>query len=171
MRVDTQRKLFAGVRIDSRMREQLEKCPPRDRVFFEAEDGKYLTVLRGVEETYIGKVLPAATELRTIDDIRRNIWSILQRICPGRRDEGEVKLFTLTDDEPTFTGQKRPGSPGESGGSDSGAGHGLGLGLGKDRGHGAGLGRAGGHRGDPGTDPGPGPGPGPGSDGDQDDYY
>ncbi len=109
MRVDTQRKLFAGVRIDSRMREQLEKCPPRDRVFFEADDGKYLTVLRGVEETYIGKVLPAATELRTVDDIRRNIWSILQRICPGRRDEGEVKLFTIAEDEATFA-TKRPGS-------------------------------------------------------------
>ena len=108
MRVDTQRKLFAGVRIDSRMREQLEKCPPRDRVFFEADDGKYLTVLRGIEETYIGKVLPAATELRTVDDIRRNIWSILQRICPGRRDEGEVKLFTIAEDEVPFA-TKRPG--------------------------------------------------------------
>jgi hypothetical protein len=114
MRVDTQRKLFAGVRIDSRMREQLEKCPQRDRVFFEAEDGKYLTVLRGVEESYIGKVLPPAIELRTIDDIRRNIWSILQRICPGRRDEGEVKLFTVAEDE--VVSAKRPGSSG--GGSD-----------------------------------------------------
>ena len=108
MRVDTQRKLFAGVRIDSRMREQLEKCPQRDRVFFESDDGKYLTVLRGVEETYIGKVLPPATELRTVDDIRRNIWSILQRICPGRRDEGEVKLFTVEEGEAPAA--KRPGS-------------------------------------------------------------
>ena len=109
MRVDTQKKLFAGVRIDSRMREQLEKCPQRDRVFFESEDGKYLTVLRGVDETYIGKVLPPATELRTVDDIRRNIWSILQRVCPGRRDEGEVKLFTLTEEEATFAAPKRGG--------------------------------------------------------------
>lgn len=112
MRVDTQRKLFAGVRIDSRMREQLEKCPQRDRVFFESDDGKYLTVLRGVEETYIGKVLPPATELRTVDDIRRNIWSILQRVCPGRRDEGEVKLFTIAEDEAVFTAPKRPGGLG-----------------------------------------------------------
>jgi hypothetical protein len=151
MRVDTHKKLFAGVRIDSRMREQLEKCPPRDRAFFEADDGRYLTVLRGVDETYIGKVLPPATELRTIDDIRRNIWSILQRVCPGRRDEGEVKLFTLVDDEPTFTAQKRPGEgPGISG--DHGA---------------AGPGRAGryGHGGHGGRDDGSDPG------GESDDYY
>ena len=112
MRVDTQRKLFAGVRIDSRMREQLEKCPQRDRVFFESDDGKYLTVLRGVEEAYLGKGLPPAAVLRTVDDIRRNIWSILQRVCPGRRDEGEVKLFTIAEDEAVFTAPKRPGGVG-----------------------------------------------------------
>lgn len=141
MRVDTQKKLFAGVRIDSRMREQLEKCPQRDRVFFESEDGKYLTVLRGVDETYIGKVLPPATELRTVDDIRRNIWSILQRVCPGRRDEGEVKLFTLTEEEATFAASKR--------GSGLGPASSPGLGLGQDK------------DGDYGKEPG----------GDRDDYY
>lgn len=145
MRVDTQKKLFAGVRIDSRMREQLEKCPQRDRVFFESEDGKYLTVLRGVDETYIGKVLPPGTELRTVDDIRRNIWSILQRVCPGRRDEGEVKLFTLTEEEATFAAPKRG----------SGLGPNSSPGLGHDRDK----------DGDYGKEPGGGLG------GDRDDYY
>lgn len=107
MRVDTQRKLFAGVRIDGRMREQLDKCPPRDRVYFESEDGSFLTVLRGGNDTYLGKVLDPAVAARGIDDIRRNVWSILQRICPGRRDENEIKLFALVEDEPTFT-QRAP---------------------------------------------------------------
>ena len=101
-----------------------------------------LTVLRGVDETYIGKVLPPATELRTIDDIRRNIWSILQRVCPGRRDEGEVKLFTLADDEATFASQKRGGGsgPGTSSGLGLGGGHdpdGMGGDYGKDSGSGS----------------------------------
>ena len=105
MRVDTIRKLFAGVRIDGRMREQLEKCPPRDRVFFESADGRYLTVVRGGDDTYIGKILEPSIPLNGIDDVRRNIWSILQRVCPGRRDESEVKLFALDDAdvEPTFS--------------------------------------------------------------------
>lgn len=117
MRVDTTRKLFAGVRIDGRMREQLDKCPQRDRVFFESPEGKYLTVLRGSDDnTYIGKLVDTATSLNTVDDIRRNIWSILQRVCPGRREEGEVKLFALENDEaparnePTFSSSPRPRS-------------------------------------------------------------
>jgi hypothetical protein len=105
MRVDILKKLFAGVRIDGRMREQLDKCPQRDRVFFESTDGRYLTMLRGGEDTYIGKVLDAASPLSGIDDIRRNVWSILLRICPGRRDENDIKLFALDDAEvePTFS--------------------------------------------------------------------
>ena len=101
MRVDSSRKLFAGVRIDGRMREQLEKCPQRDRVFFESPDGRYLTILRTAtrsgDETYIGKILDAALSVNTMEDVRRNIWSILQRVCPGRRDEGEIKLYSLSD--------------------------------------------------------------------------
>lgn len=109
MRVDTIRKLFAGVRIDGKMREQLDKCPQRDRVFFESPDGRYLTVLRGGDDTYIGKILDTAAPLNSMDDIRRNVWSILQRICPGRRDESEVKLFALDDAdlEPTFSNGTR----------------------------------------------------------------
>lgn len=103
MRVDTGRKLFAGVRIDGRMREQLDKCPQRDRVYFESEDGRFLQVLRSGKDSFIGKVLEPATEARSIDDIRRNVWSLLQKICPGRRDEGEIKLYALDADEPTLT--------------------------------------------------------------------
>lgn len=119
MRVDTIRKLFAGVRIDGRMREQLDKCPQRDRVFFESPESKYLTVLRGGDDTYLGKVIDPAAALNSIDDVRRNIWSIIQRICPGRRDESEVKLYALDDAElePTFNNASR-----RSGGPAGGAG-------------------------------------------------
>jgi len=117
MRVDTIRKLFAGVRIDGRMREQLEKCPQRDRVFFESPESKYLTVLRGGDDTYLGKIIDPAAPLNSIDDVRRNIWSIIQRICPGRRDESEVKLYALDDAEvePTFNNASRSRSGGPGG--------------------------------------------------------
>lgn len=120
MRVDSSRKLFAGVRIDGRMREQLEKCPQRDRVFFESTDGRYLTILRtasrGGDETYIGKILDAALSANAMEDVRRNIWSILQRVCPGRRDEGEIKVYALSEgdaeqglqSEPTLSTPPRP---------------------------------------------------------------
>jgi hypothetical protein len=128
MRVDTDRQLFVGVKIDGRMREQLERCPARDRLYFEATDGqfRYLAVVRGKgEENYVGKVLPPGSALGQLDDVLRNVWSILNRICPGRRDQGEVKLFSLAgiEAEPTLLpaggaasspyGAGLPGRPGE----------------------------------------------------------
>jgi hypothetical protein len=100
MRIETYRKLFVGVRIDNKMRDQLEKCPQRDRVFFEAEDGRYLTIVRGGEEAYIGKVLEGATPIVALDDVRRNVLSILNRICPGRRDQDDVKILATDEGEP-----------------------------------------------------------------------
>lgn len=104
------------------MREQLEKCPQRDRVFFESSDGRYLTILRtaqrGGDETYVGKIIDAAVALNTMEDVRRNIWSIMQRICPGRRDESEIRFYALADGdgdadaaEPTLSNQPRNRSP------------------------------------------------------------
>ena len=113
MRVDTGRKLFAGVRIDGRMREQLDKCPQRDRVYFESTDGKYLQVVRSGKDSFIGKVLEPATEARSVEDSRRNVWSLLQRVCPGRRDEGEIRLYSIDAEEPTMlrSSPSNPGSP------------------------------------------------------------
>lgn len=118
MRVDTDRQLFVGLKIDGRMREQLERCPARDRVYFEATDGqnRYLTVLRGKgEESYLGKVLPPGSALGQLDDVLRNVWSILNRICPGRRDQGEVKLFSLAGVEAEPTMLPAGGAPGRPG--------------------------------------------------------
>lgn len=100
MRIEAQQKLFIGVRIDNKMRDQLERCPPRDRHFFEAEDGRYLTVLRGAEDAYIGKLIDGATPARAIDDVRRNVISILNRVCPGRRDEDDVKVLATGEGDP-----------------------------------------------------------------------
>lgn len=109
MRVDTSCKLFAGVRIDGRIREQLEKCPARDRHYFEDPESKYLMVLRGGDETYLGKLLDPAMSVSSMEDLRRNIWSILQRVCPGRRDETEIKLYAVTDSMSSKQGEDRHG--------------------------------------------------------------
>lgn len=108
MRIEAKRKLFIGVRVDNKMRDQLDKCPPRDRVFFESDDGKYLTVLRGEEDAYIGKLVEGPAAVVTMDDVRRNILSILNRICPGRRDEEDVKVMAADEGEPPPPPVKKP---------------------------------------------------------------
>lgn len=226
MRINTQTRLFAGVRIDGRMREQLDKCPPRDRVYFDSPDHQHLTVLRGSpvpasaaasggaspygagpdsygdgrtaegrgeEPAYIGKLLDPAMPLSGLDDIRRNVRSILMRICPGRLDETAIKLFAVAsgpgtgagviDDEPGFTPPRRGSTGGDpysaysygqapgpigSGRLPADAGPGPGRGPDRDRDYGSPRAGAPERRGDLGFGPGPGQSyrprePGPGS--------
>jgi hypothetical protein len=100
MRIEPQRKLFVGIRVDNKMRDQLVNCANRDKHYIDGSDPSYLTQIRAVEDTYIGKVVDAGTSAHTMDDLKRNILSILNRVAPGRHREDGVKIFALDDGEP-----------------------------------------------------------------------
>ncbi len=100
MRIESERKLFVGIRVDNKMRDQLEHCPPRDKLYFDGSDSRYLVVLRAVEDSFIGKLVDAGTPAATMDDLKRNILSILTHIAPGRHREDAVKVFAVDEGEP-----------------------------------------------------------------------
>ena len=100
MRIENERKLFVGIRVDNKMRDQLEHCAPRDKLYFDGSDARYLQVIRAVEDSFIGKTVDAGTPAVTMDDLKRNILSILTRIAPGRHRDDAVKVFALDDGEP-----------------------------------------------------------------------
>ncbi len=100
MRIEPERKLFVGIRIDNKMRDQLEHCAPRDKMYFDGSDPRYLQVLRAVEDSFVGKLIEPGTPAITMDDLKRNILSILVRIAPGRHREDAVKIFAVDEGEP-----------------------------------------------------------------------
>ncbi len=112
MRIESERKLFVGMRVDNKMRDQLDHCPSRDRVYFDGSDGRYLQVLRSAEDSYIGKVLDGGTPAARMDDLKRNILSILTRVAPGRHREDDVKIFALDEGEPPPLAEQPPAPAG-----------------------------------------------------------
>ena len=116
MRIESERKLFIGIRIDNKMRDQLEHCPPRDKMYFDGQDPRYLQVLRAVEHSFIGKLVDAGTPAASMDDLKRNILSILTRIAPGRHRDDAVKVFAVDDGEPPPLPAKDEPAEGEAGG-------------------------------------------------------
>jgi hypothetical protein len=107
MRIEPERKLFVGIRIDNKMRDQLEHCPARDKLYFDGTDARYLQVVRAVEDSYIGKTVEPGAAAVSMDDLKRNILSILTRIAPGRHREDAVKVFALDDGEPPPLPEKK----------------------------------------------------------------
>ena len=100
MRIEAQRKLFVGVRIDNKMRDQLAQCPARDKMYVDGSDERYLRVLRSESDSYLGKIADAGAAASTMEDLKRNILSILLRVAPGRHREDSVKIFAVDDGDP-----------------------------------------------------------------------
>ena len=100
MRIERERKLFVGVRIDNKLRDAFANCEQRNKVYFDGSDERYLKVLRAVEDSYVGKIIDPGVTAVSMDDLKRNILSILARISQGRRSEDDVKVFAVDEGEP-----------------------------------------------------------------------
>lgn len=89
-------RLFFGCKIDSKLREALAQAKPGDRRYFEDPNGEFLRVLTFEDERWIGKVMGGGVNVSDVEDIQRNVVSILRRIAPNVRTSGSsIKIFAV----------------------------------------------------------------------------
>ncbi|MBT8492413.1 MAG: hypothetical protein KJO07_05090, partial [Deltaproteobacteria bacterium] len=107
MKLFKQKQLFFGCRIDSKLREALALAKPGDRKYFEDPEAGFLRIVemprpdRERNDKYIGKAIKAGMGCGDIEDIQRNVVSILRRIAPEiRTNPGSVKIFVVDDSVP-----------------------------------------------------------------------
>ncbi len=126
MKLDKSSALFFGTKIDSKLREGLALSKPGDKKYFDGSSDEFLRVLEigddKDKERWIGKVIKAGPAVTEVDDIQRNILSILRRVAPNARiPASAVKIFVLQggasaaqviDDEPEGEDLEEPGSSG-----------------------------------------------------------
>jgi hypothetical protein len=126
MKLDKSCALFFGTKIDSKLREGLALSKPGDKKYFDGSSEEFLRVIEigddKDKERWIGKVIKAGPAVTEVDDIQRNILSILRRIAPNARiPASAVKIFVLQgggaaaqviDDEPEGDEVEGAGSSG-----------------------------------------------------------
>ena len=100
MKLDKSCALFFGTKIDSKLREGLALSKPGDKKYFDGSSEEFLRVIELGEdkdkERWIGKVIKAGPAVTEVDDIQRNIISILRRVAPNARiPASAVKIFVL----------------------------------------------------------------------------
>lgn len=114
MKLDKSCSLFFGTKIDSKLREGLALSKPGDKKYFDGSSDEFLRVIEigddKDKERWIGKIIKAGPAVTEVDDIQRNILSILRRVAPNARiPASSVKIFVLQgtgavaaviDDEP-----------------------------------------------------------------------
>ncbi len=100
MKLDKTCALFFATKIDSKLREGLALSKPGDKKYFDGSSDDFLRVMEiGDEkdrERWVGKVIKAGPAVTEVDDIQRNILSILRRVAPNARiPASAVKIFVL----------------------------------------------------------------------------
>jgi hypothetical protein len=100
MRLNPSGKLFIGIRIDNKLREALAQATPGDQHYFKDPNSPYLCVLPQADDQWIGKVLEGGLPPGDLEDIQRNVLSILSRVAPGVRCSGAALRLFVLDDSP-----------------------------------------------------------------------
>jgi hypothetical protein len=90
-------RLFFGCKIDSKLREALAQAKPGERRYFEDANSEFLRVLSFDEERWIGKVMGGGVNVSDVEDIQRNVVSILRRVAPAvRTAPSSIKIFAVS---------------------------------------------------------------------------
>ena len=111
MKLDKSCQLFFGLKIDSKLREALAQAKPGDRRYFEDPESEFLRLVAVGEERWIGKVVKGGINAVEVEDVQRNVSSIMRRIAPGvRNSPTSVKIFAL-DETPEIEEKAEPEPP------------------------------------------------------------
>ena len=90
--------IFIGCKLDGPMRRQLETLSGPDRKYVSSEDSTFLRVCRLGEQDFIGKVLHERITTERVDDVRRNVLSILARLFPEIRLPAHLDILVCRED-------------------------------------------------------------------------
>jgi len=96
MKLDKTCSLFFGTKIDSKLREALSQSKPGDKKYFDGSSEEFLRIVEVADEKWIGKVIKPGPVVTEVDDIQRNIVSIMRRVAPGGRVSASgIRIFVL----------------------------------------------------------------------------
>ena len=85
--------LFIGFKLDSSLRRQLEALSGPDRRYVSLDDATFLMICRLGEDHYVGKLIEDRLTTDRVEDVRRNVLSIMRRLCPDVRLPSVLEIW------------------------------------------------------------------------------
>jgi hypothetical protein len=91
--------IFIGFKADSSLRRQIEALSGPDKTYISADDSTLLRICRVGEDVYVGKLIHERLTTERVDDVRRNILSILHRLVRDVRlpEDFEIVACSATE--------------------------------------------------------------------------
>ena len=88
--------IFIGFKADNNLRQHLESLNEFDKKYFSPEDSTFLRVCRVGEDIYVGKLVHESLTTDRVEDIRRNIVSIMHKIASQVRLPANLKILACS---------------------------------------------------------------------------
>ena len=88
--------IFIGFKADNNVRQHLESLNVLDKQYFSPEDSTFLRVCRVGEDIYVGKLVHESLTTDRVEDIRRNVLSIMHKIGSEIRLPTHLKILACS---------------------------------------------------------------------------
>ena len=85
--------IFIGFKTGRALRQVLESLGSADRKYVSSEDSTFLRLCSIGEDLYVGKLIDEGLATDQVDDIRRNILSILRKLGPAVPLPTALRIF------------------------------------------------------------------------------
>ena len=89
--------IFVGFKASSNLKRQLESLSGPDKKYVSIEDSTYLRICWMGKDLYVGKVIHERLTTDRVDDVRRNVLSILRRLVPDIRLPNDLQILGCTE--------------------------------------------------------------------------
>jgi len=91
---DMDKRLFVGIKISPKLQRELDNCPRKAEHYFKENRPESLEIVTLGEEKLIGRFLQDGFPVSDIDNVSRNVRSIVSLITQGYRlAEDSVRIY------------------------------------------------------------------------------
>jgi len=95
--------IFIGFKAGRALRQLLESLGNTDKKYVSSENSSFLRLCSIGEDLYVGKLTQEALATDRVDDIRRNILSILRKLGPAVPLPTTLRIFACRAVNETYT--------------------------------------------------------------------
>ena len=100
MELSDRHPIFIGFKMDGSLRRQLDSLSGADQRYVSREESTFLRICTKDGNSYVGKVVEETLSTGRVDDVRRNVHSILNRLCPETRVPEQLEIWACLPLEP-----------------------------------------------------------------------
>lgn len=88
--------IFIGFKADSRLRQHFESLCDSDKRYISDEDSTFLRFCRAGEDIYVGKLIHESLTTDRVDDVRRNVLSIIRKLGHAVRLPTNMRILACS---------------------------------------------------------------------------